>query len=86
VRHLLIFVLIGFVTSYFGFAFSVVMFGGWKILKKTKFVKAADADLVSGKKETDEECLHWEEGGIEENEKRRLAEMSFGKRCWERCW
>ena len=76
----------GFVTSYFGFAFSVFMFALWKVVKRTKFVSSADADLVTGKKEVDEECAHWEEGGIEENEKLRLAEMSFGKRCWERIW
>lgn len=76
----------GFITSYFGAAFSIVMFVFWKVLKRTKFVTSADADLISGKREVDHECEHWEVGGIEENEKRRLAQMSFGRRCWERLW
>ena len=76
----------GFVTSYFGFAFSIFMFFFWKVIKKTKIVRSANVDLFAGKSEVDEECQHWEEGGIEENEKRRLAQMSFARRCWERCW
>jgi len=76
----------GFITSYFGLAFGVVMFCFWKIFRKTKFIPSSQADLVSGKKEIDEECRHWEEGGLEENEKRRLAEMNLLRRCWERMW
>lgn len=76
----------GFITSYFAPAFSVVMFCLWKIVKKTKYVRSADADLVSGKEAIDEECAHWENGGIEENERHRLAEMSFARRTWERIW
>ncbi|KAK5945062.1 hypothetical protein PMZ80_002265 [Knufia obscura] len=76
----------GFITSYFGLPFGIVMFFFWKVFKRTKFVKAAHADLVSGKREIDEECKHWEEGGVEENERRRLAEMNFFRRCWERMW
>lgn len=75
-----------FVTAYFAIAFAAFTFTVWKVLKRTKFVNPAEADLISGKKEVDEECRHWEEGGIEENEKRRLAQMSFAKRCWERLW
>jgi amino acid transporter len=36
-----------FVTSYFGLAFQFVTFTGWKLYKKTKFVKPDEADLVS---------------------------------------
>ncbi|KAH7032701.1 amino acid permease [Microdochium trichocladiopsis] len=75
-----------FVTNYFGVAWGVFMFVLWKVLKKTKMVSPAEADLISGKAEIDEECRHWEEGGIEENEKKRLAQMSFVRRCWERIW
>ncbi|KAI1493314.1 amino acid permease/ SLC12A domain-containing protein [Biscogniauxia mediterranea] len=75
-----------FITNYFGLAFGVFMFVLWKVLKRTKFVSLRDADLITGKKEVDEECKHWEEGGIEEVEKQRLAQMSFTRRCWERIW
>ena len=76
----------GFITSYFALPFSVVMYVFWKITKKTKIVRSVDADLVTGKRELDAECAHWEEGGVEENEKLRLARMSFARRCWERLW
>ncbi|KAF3353196.1 hypothetical protein VDGD_07108 [Verticillium dahliae] len=81
----------GFVTSYFALLWAAVMFGVgrflvWKRGGKMGFIAAKDADLVSGKDEIDEECRHWEEGGIEEVEKARLAEMSVGRRTWERMW
>ncbi|KLU91688.1 proline permease [Magnaporthiopsis poae ATCC 64411] len=75
-----------FITAYFAFPFGVVMFIGYKVFKKTSFVKPAEADLISGKKEVDEECRHWEEGGIQENVRARLAEMSFLRRTWEKMW
>jgi amino acid transporter len=75
-----------FVTSYFAVPYALVFFVGGKIIKKTKFVDPASADLISGKREVDAECREWEEGGIEENWKRELAAMSFWKRCWERIW
>lgn len=76
----------GFVTSYFCLPYSFILFVVWKVLKKTKWVDPAQADLVEGKPEADEECRHWEEGGIDENWKRELAAMPFWKRCWERIW
>ncbi|KAF2758911.1 AAT family amino acid transporter [Pseudovirgaria hyperparasitica] len=76
----------GFITSYFGLAFGVVMFVGWKVVKCTHFVTAQKADVWSGKKEIDEECHEWEAGGIEENERRRLAGMTFLMRTWESMW
>lgn len=76
----------GFVTSYFGLAFGVVMFCFWKIFKRTRFTAAKTCDIYSGKAEIDMECRHWEDGGLEENEKRRLAEMNVIRRTWERIW
>lgn len=75
-----------FITAYFGTVWGIFTFFLWKVLKRTKMVKPAEADLVSGKKEVDDECRHWEEGGIEEVEKARMAQMSFARRCWERLW
>ena len=76
----------GFITNYFALAWAVFMYVFWKVVKRTSLVKPADADLITGKKECDEECRHWEEGGIEEIEKERLANMNFARRCWERLW
>ncbi|CAI6336225.1 unnamed protein product [Periconia digitata] len=80
----------GFITSYFALAFAAVMFliGTIKYQREGKggFVSAKDADLYSGKAEVDAECRHWEEGGIEEVEKARIAEMPFVRRQWEKIW
>ena len=76
----------GFVTSYFGLGFGVVMFILWKVVKRTKFVKPETCDIYSGKAEIDAECSMWEDGGLEENERRRLAQMSFVRRTWEKMW
>ncbi|KAK8091641.1 proline permease [Apiospora hydei] len=75
-----------FITAYFAVGWGGFMFLVWKIVKRTKMVKPHEADLISGKKEIDDECRHWEEGGVEEVEKARLAQMGFARRCWEKLW
>jgi amino acid transporter len=80
----------GFITRYFALAFSAVMFCVGYVMYYRKgyktFTKPEDADLISGKAEVDAECRHWEEGGLEENERARLAEMNFARRTWEKMW
>jgi amino acid transporter len=76
----------GFVTSYFGLAFWVIMFVFWKIFHRTSFVSAINADLYSGKAEVDEECKIWEEGDWEERRKAELAQMHWVRRVWEKMW
>lgn len=76
----------GFVTSYFGLGFGVFMFFLWKVVKRTKFTKPETCDIYSGKAEIDAECAKWEEGGLEEKERERLAQMNVIRRTWERMW
>lgn len=79
----------GFVTSYFAVAFTAVMYliGKIRYLREGKgIVDPKSADLITGKAEIDEECRQWEEGGLEEVEKARLAEMNWVRRTWERMW
>jgi yeast amino acid transporter len=76
----------GFVTNYFGLAYAVFMFFFWKIIKRTKFVDPATADIWSGKAEIDEECKEWEDGGFEKVENARLAQMHVLQRTWEKMW
>lgn len=76
----------GFITSYFCVPYTTVLFLVWKILKRTRLVDPKEADLVSGKQEVDEECRVWEDGGIEENYKKALSEMTVARRCWEKIW
>jgi yeast amino acid transporter len=75
-----------FITSYFCIPYSFVLYFGWKVIKGTKLVNPAEADLVSGKKEIDAECAIWEDGGIKENYIKALAEMSFLLRTWTKIW
>lgn len=76
----------GFITSYFGGAYTLVAFLLWKFGKGTKFTKSSEADLYSGKSDIDRECRHWEEGGLEEARRARLANMNIFRRTWERMW
>ncbi|RAH66704.1 putative proline permease [Aspergillus aculeatinus CBS 121060] len=76
----------GFVTSYFGIAFWVVMFAVWKVWKRTTWVKPEDVDLLAGKAEVDAECRVWEDGGLEERRREELARMHWVRRAWEKMW
>lgn len=76
----------GFITYYFGAAFAFVAFVFWKLFKKTSFVKPHEADLYGGKAEIDHECRQWEDGGIQEARRERLAGMNVFHRTWERMW
>lgn len=69
----------GFITSYFGIAFAAFVFVLWKIVKRTSFVKASEADLVSGKAEIDAECSIWELEGAD------IPTTAFG-RFWDKIW
>ncbi|RDW82626.1 hypothetical protein BP6252_03738 [Coleophoma cylindrospora] len=68
----------GFITSYFGVVFAVIMYVGWKFVKKTKLVNPAEADLFTGKAEVDEECLVWEQPGG--------RDMTLAAKWWEALW
>lgn len=76
----------GFITDYFAVAFGPFMFVLWKVIKRTKFVSAAEADLLGGKEQCDEECRIWEDGGVEEVERERLKNMNVFRRAWEKMW
>jgi amino acid transporter len=71
----------GFVTSYFGVAFAAFMYVLWKVVKKTKMVNPAEADLITGKEEVDAECRHWDE-----NPGKERADMSRMEKLWDACW
>jgi amino acid transporter len=71
----------GFVTSYFGVAFAAFMYTSWKILKRSKSITPADADLVTGKAEVDAECRHWDEDLGKER-----ADMSKIEKIWDSIW
>lgn len=82
----------GFITSYFAlfFAFFMFLVGKIKYMLEGRcgygFVKPSEADFHSGMAEINAECSQWEEGGLEETEKARLAEMPFWRRVWEKTW
>lgn len=76
----------GFITDYFAVAFGPFMFVLWKVIKRTKFVSPAEADLLGGKEQCDEECRIWEDGGVAENVRARLQGMNAFRRAWEKMW
>ncbi|RDW72824.1 amino acid permease-3 [Coleophoma cylindrospora] len=45
----------GFISSYFGVFFFIFMFVSFKVYKGTKFIKASEADIFSGKQAIDDE-------------------------------
>lgn len=49
----------GFVTAYVGIPIYFALYAFWKIFKKTKFVKAHEADIHTGKAALDAADAHW---------------------------
>lgn len=69
----------GFVTSYFGLAFSAFVYILWKVVKRTKPVRPEDMDFVSGKEEVDAECSIWEVDDVD-------RPTTLLGRLWDRMW
>jgi amino acid transporter len=76
----------GWITYYFATAFGPFMFVVGKILKRSRFVKPSEADLITGKAEVDEETRVWEDPAALENQRLRLQEMNWARRFWEKLW
>lgn len=68
-----------FVTCYFGVAYSGIIYVGFKVIKKTRFVKAREADLWSGKEAVDLELLQWDVTDVDEKK-------TMMRRCWDAVW
>ena len=50
-----------FITAYVGIPIFAVFYVFWKVLKRTKFVKASEADIHTGKAAMDAADAHWPE-------------------------
>ncbi|PWN51660.1 hypothetical protein IE53DRAFT_385983 [Violaceomyces palustris] len=50
----------GFFTAYFGLGLFLVLFVGWKLVKRTSFIKPSEMDFHSGKAEIDLDQAYWE--------------------------
>jgi amino acid transporter len=48
-----------FITDYIGIPIFVILFFGWKLVKKTKAVSPAEADIFTGKAAMDAADAHW---------------------------
>ncbi|KAK3315696.1 amino acid permease/ SLC12A domain-containing protein [Apodospora peruviana] len=48
-----------FIASYIGIPIFFVLFGFWKLFKKTKWKTALEADITTGKAALDAEDVHW---------------------------
>ncbi|GAA5934760.1 hypothetical protein JCM10213_007856 [Rhodosporidiobolus nylandii] len=64
-----------FITHYLGIPIYIVLYLGWKFYHKTSFVKPQEVDLVSGRREYDEDEAAWEE--LAATEKKSL---------WQKIW
>ncbi|KAF9025722.1 hypothetical protein BDZ89DRAFT_1102231 [Hymenopellis radicata] len=51
----------GFLTAYFGVAFTLVIYFGWKIFKKSSLRKASEMDLTGGLEAIDEDEQWWKD-------------------------
>ncbi|KIX07336.1 uncharacterized protein Z518_01989 [Rhinocladiella mackenziei CBS 650.93] len=70
----------GFVTTYFGVPYAILLYVFWKIFKKTRHTKFSEVDLFSDKAQVDKECEEWE------NAQPGTSKGSILKRAWERMW
>lgn len=70
----------GFVTRYFGVAYMACFYLFWKIYRRTKLVKASDADIWSGKAEVDRETAQWDAQDVE------MANKTLVYRLWVKMW
>ncbi|KAF4415826.1 general amino acid permease [Fusarium acutatum] len=70
----------GWITYYFAAAFDPLMFMVGNLVKKRRWAKPSQADLITGKATVDEECQVWEDLGAPENERMRLKQMEWLRR------
>jgi len=55
----LILTFLGFLTAYIGIPIFFLLYGFWKIFKRTKWIPSADADIYTGKAALDAEDGQW---------------------------
>ena len=61
-----------FITAYVGIPIYLVLFVFWKILRRTSFVRPAEADIFTGKAALDAADAHWPE--------------RIPRNIWEKIW
>ncbi|GAA5906463.1 hypothetical protein JCM8208_004668 [Rhodotorula glutinis] len=66
-----------FITNYVAIPFWLALFFGWKFIYKTKFIPSAEVDLVTGRREFDEDEALWEE------KEALKGKLPWWKRAWE---
>ncbi|KAK1774268.1 amino acid permease/ SLC12A domain-containing protein [Copromyces sp. CBS 386.78] len=49
-----------FIAAYIGIPIFFLLYGGWKLVKRPKFIKPYEADLTTGKAALDAEDEHWQ--------------------------
>lgn len=54
-------ILVDFLAAYIGIPIYFVLYGFWKIFKRTPFINAHDADIFTGKAALDAEDEKWPE-------------------------
>ncbi|KAF2860394.1 hypothetical protein K470DRAFT_282108 [Piedraia hortae CBS 480.64] len=67
-----------FITGYLGIPLYLIMIFGWKIVKRTKGVPAAQVDLFSGTQKFDDEEIMWKEREAAEPKRHWLYRYTLG--------
>ncbi|GAA5918751.1 hypothetical protein JCM6882_007723 [Rhodosporidiobolus microsporus] len=65
-----------FITHYLGIPIYAVLYFGFKFYKKTKVIPLAEVDLLTGRKEYDDDAAQWEE-------KEAMEKRSIWKKIWD---
>ncbi|EXJ86288.1 hypothetical protein A1O1_06658 [Capronia coronata CBS 617.96] len=73
----------GFITTYFGIPYVMVLYGLWKIMKRTKHAKWSEVDIFAGKEQIDRECEYWENATAKADEEKQ---QNVFQRTWGKLW
>ncbi|KAK5382413.1 Proline-specific permease [Exophiala xenobiotica] len=73
----------GFITTYFGIPYVVVLFVVWKVIKRTKPAKWSEVNIYEGKDQIDRECEYWETVAANADVEKK---QSAFKRTWGKMW
>ncbi|GAA5824668.1 hypothetical protein JCM3770_005625 [Rhodotorula araucariae] len=66
-----------FITNYIGIPFYIALFVGYKLIHKTRVIPSAEVDLISGRREFDEDEALWDE------KEALRGKLPWWQRAWE---
>ncbi|KAI9812878.1 MAG: hypothetical protein M1827_004396 [Pycnora praestabilis] len=70
-----------FFTAYIGILIYFLLYGFWRVFKKTKWIKAEEADIFTGKAALDAEDLNWSEQNPRNIIEKIWVWIAWSERC-----